>query len=304
MNYYPIGIPGQPWGSAERAQWLARTRRQRSYRDEVLDRVLALGDRFLVREYGQITSAGESFALLAVSNRDWRPDRPRVLVTGGVHGYETSGVLGALQWLEQHAGDWEGKLDWCVLPCISPWAYERVQRWNADAIDPNRSFHVGSKVAEAAAMMRFIDPWKNDLLLHIDLHETTDSDEGEFRPALAARDGKPFAPGHIPDGFYLVADSLDPQLDFQERVIEAVARVTHIAAADERGCIIGAEVLRPGVILYPFRALGLCAGSTGAVFTTTTEVYPDSPRTTPGQCNDAQAMAVQAAIAAALALAT
>jgi hypothetical protein len=32
----------------------------------------------------------------------------------------------------------------------------------------------------------------------IDLHETTDSDESEFRPALAARDGKPFELGLIP----------------------------------------------------------------------------------------------------------
>jgi len=36
---------------------------------------------------------------------------------------------------------------------------------------------------------------------HIDLHETTDTDESQYRPAVAARDGKPFAPGTIPDGF-------------------------------------------------------------------------------------------------------
>jgi len=46
--------------------------------------------------------------------------------------------------------------------------------------------------------------------------------------------------------------------------------------------------------------LGLCAGITGARFTTTTEVYPDSPRTTPEQCNDAQVMAVCTAIEFAL----
>ena len=39
-------------------------------------------------------------------------------------------------------------------------------------------------------------------------------------------------------------------------------------------------------------AVGLCAGISGARFTTTTEVYPDSPRATPQQCNDAQAAAV------------
>jgi hypothetical protein len=43
-------------------------------------------------------------------------------------------------------------------------------------------------------------------LLHIDLHETTDSDETEFRPALSARDGKPFEPGEI-GWIYTVADS-------------------------------------------------------------------------------------------------
>jgi hypothetical protein len=56
----------------------------------------------------------------------------------------------------------------------------------------------------------------------------------------------------------------------------------------------------PGVILYPFAQLGLCAGITDARFTTTTEVYPDSPRATPAQCVDAQVAAVRAAIDFAL----
>ena len=43
-------------------------------------------------------------------------------------------------------------------------------------------------------------------------------------------------------------------------------------------------------------ALGLCAGMSGARYTTTTEVYPDSPRTTPAQCIDAQLAAVGAAL--------
>ena len=60
-------------------------------------------------------------------------------------------------------------------------------------------------------------------------------------------------------------------------------------------------MVAPGVINYPVKALGLCAGITNAPFTTTTEVYPDSPRATPQQCNDAQATAVRAAIDYALA---
>jgi hypothetical protein len=133
-------------------------------------------------------------------------------------------------------------------------------------------------------------------LLHIDLHETTDSDETEFRPAQAARDGRPHEPGTIPDGFYLVDDSENPQPAFQRAVIAAVGQVTHIAPADEKGEIIGSPVVAPGVIEYALTKLGLCTSITGARYTTTTEVYPDSSRTTPQACNLAQVTAVCAAL--------
>ena len=55
-------------------------------------------------------------------------------------------------------------------------------------------------------------------------------------------------------------------------------------------------MVAPGVIEYDYARLGLCAGITPARYTTTTEVYPDSPRATPAQCNAAQAAAVCAAI--------
>jgi len=218
-----------------------------------------------------------------------------------VHGYETSGVHGALLFLEERAQDYVGRINLLVAPCVSPWAYERIQRWNHDAIDPNRSFREQSPAQESAALMRLIAPFAGRILLHIDLHETTDTDETEFRPALAARDGKPFEPGTIPDGFYLVDDSENPQPGFQQAVIDAVAQVTHIAPADAAGEIIGSPVVSPGVIRYAFKPLGLCAGVTDARYTTTTEVYPDSPKATPAQCNAAQVAAVCAAIDYALA---
>ncbi|HMN44134.1 MAG TPA: M14 family metallocarboxypeptidase [Povalibacter sp.] len=297
---YPIGTPGIPWGDTERALWLSRQTRHRSYLDDVVRAVERLASRFDVTEYGELNYPPDRYRLFAVRNRNWRNDRPLVLVTGGVHGYETSGVHGALQFLEQRAGDYADRIDLLVAPCVSPWAYERIHRWNANAIDPNRSFRENSPAEESAALMRLIAPLRGRFLVHIDLHETTDSDESEFRPALAARDGKPFEPGEIPDGFYLVDDTGNPQPQFQQAVIDAVARVTHIAPTDAQGQIIGSEVLAPGVIRYPMRELGLCAGITGARYTTTTEVYPDSPRATPEQCNAAQVAAACAAIDFAL----
>jgi hypothetical protein len=293
---FPIGTPGEAWGAAEAAQWLSCQVRRRSYADEVLARIESLRSRFDVVEYGHLDYDSEHFALLAVRSRNWRDGLPNVLVTGGVHGYETSGVQGALQFVERHAADYAGRVNLLVAPCVSPWAYERIHRWNADAIDPNRSFRDASPAAESAALMQLVAPLRERFLVHIDLHETTDSDESEFRPALAARDGKAFEPGEIPDGFYLVGDAEDPQPEFQQAVIAAVAKVTHIAPADARGEIIGSPVVSPGVINYPVKELGLCTGITSARYRTITEVYPDSERATPDQCNAAQVAAVLAAI--------
>jgi hypothetical protein len=291
-----IGAPGQPWGAAEVAEWREQQVKQRSYVDDVSNAVERLRARWDVVSYGEVTYGEERFSLLALRSPQWQSDLPGVLVTGGVHGYETSGVHGALRFLEQQAERYTGRANLLVVPCVSPWAYERIQRWNFDAIDPNRSFRGEGPAQESTALMRLVAPLKGQFAAHIDLHETTDTDESKFRPARAAREGLPFEPCTIPDGFYLVDDTDNPQPAFQQAVIEAVERITHIAPADEQGGIIGSPLFAPGVIRYDFKALGLCAGITGARYTTTTEVYPDSPRATPEQCNAAQAAAVCAAI--------
>lgn len=293
---YPIGTPGRPWTDAEKAEWASQQVVQRSYASDVLSAIDTLRARFDVSEYGRVVYGAQSYPLFAINSRDWNDSLPSLLVTGGVHGYETSGVHGALQFVDDQMARYAGKANIVVVPCVSPWAYERVHRWNADAVDPNRSFRADSPAQESAALMRLVAPIRAHALLHIDLHETTDTDETEFRPALAARDGVSSEPGEIPDGFYLVDDSENPQPAFQQAVIDAVAKVTHIAPADARGEIIGSTMVAPGVIEYPLKQLGLCARITDAPYTTTTEVYPDSPRATPEQCNAAQVAAVCAAI--------
>lgn len=298
---YPIGTPLTPWGPTEIASWLMQQTRHRNYQQDVLSVVDALRPHYDIVEYGQLDYSPETYPLMAIKSRPWRNELPCVLVTGGVHGYETSGVHGALRFAQQHASAYQGRINLVVAPCISPWAYERIHRWNPHATDPNRSFRKNSPAQESASLMRLVAGFRDSVLLHIDLHETTDTDESEFRPALAARDGVAYEPGEVPDGFYVVGDSENPQLAFQQAVVAAVAKVTHIAPADRNGQIIGSTVIAPGVIEYPLRELGLCAGITPARYTTTTEVYPDSPRANPEQCIAAQVTAICAAIDFALA---
>ncbi|HHF2882342.1 peptidase [Vibrio parahaemolyticus] len=288
---YPIGTPGQPWSEEERKAWLATQEVKRSYQDEVVSKIDALRERFDVEQYGALSYNEARFPLFCIKTCNWDSTKPVVLVTGGVHGYETSGVHGALKFVETEAERYAEHFNIVVAPCVSPWGYEVINRWNPNAIDPNRSFYKDSPAEESANLMKLVATL-GDVLMHIDLHETTDSDETEFRPALAARDGIEYIEGMIPDGFYTVGDSENPQPEFQQAVIESVAKVTHIAPADENGEIIGSPVVQFGVINYPMVKLGLCGGVTNCVYGTTTEVYPDSPTVTDEECNDAQVAAV------------
>ena len=121
--FYPIGTPGVPWGDAEVRVCRASLVRERRYADDVLAALDALRDRFDISEYGAVVYDGERFPLLAVRSRDWRDDLPTLVVTGGVHGYETSGVHGALQYLRDHGTETAGRANLLAVPCVSPWAY-------------------------------------------------------------------------------------------------------------------------------------------------------------------------------------
>lgn len=289
---YPIGTPGVPWGEEEKKEWLSRQSVRRSYADEVLARLDLDGSKFEAIRYGALSIDPDRYPLYAFKTPAWKTDLPNVLVTGGVHGYETSGVQGAIRFLMQSALGYRERFNILVAPCVSPWGYETINRWNPAAIDPNRSFRDDSPAEESAALMRLIGSLAVTFLAHLDLHETTDTDNTEFRPALAARDGKHQEIWQIPDGFYTVGDVDKPAPEFQRAVIASVEKVTHIAAPDDDGNIIGEPLQQWGVINYAARPLGLCMGMTGAACVTTTEVYPNSPNVDDEICIRAQVAAV------------
>ncbi|MEC4087356.1 M14 family metallocarboxypeptidase [Pseudoalteromonas rubra] len=294
-DQYSIGQTGKPWQAAEKQQWFAQQTKKRDYFADIEPQINALRADYQVEQYG-VLNYQTHYPLYALKSANWRPDLPVVLVTGGVHGYETSGILGALAFANKHAKTYEGKFNLLILPCISPWGYETINRWNPAAVDPNRSFYAGSPAQESHLAMEYIKPDMASVILHIDLHETTDTDNSEFRPALAARDGKVNHNWNIPDGFYLVGHTQKPEAAFQQAIINTVQTVTHIAEADEHNALIGVPIEQFGVINYDATSLGLCMGMTDARYVTTTEVYPDSPNTTPQNCIDGQVAAIEGAM--------
>lgn len=297
QRQYRIGTPGVAWGAPERAEWLAQTAVERSYKSEVLDVMDKLGEEFVVHRYGALSTDPARYPLNAVTSANWSPGKPALLVTGGVHGYEKSGVQGALLFLTTKAALYSEAFNICVVPCVSPWGYETVQRWNPQCKDPNRSFKEGAKTEESSALMAFLDSLDANWCIHTDLHETTDTDETEFMPARAAEKGEFHKICAIPDGFYLVGDSENPCHEFQCAILDAVRKVTHIAPTDADGNIIDEPAVFEGLLVVPAKELGLCCSVTGADFCTTTEVYPDSPRgISEESCNLAQVAVVQSAL--------
>ncbi|CAH9057539.1 hypothetical protein PSECIP111854_02018 [Pseudoalteromonas sp. CIP111854] len=293
---YSIGEPNQPWQAHHKQQWLNEQQVKRSYFKDVVSQINALETQLCKEQYGTLNYHNSCYPLYALKSKNWQPNKPTVLVTGGVHGYETSGVHGALSFAQHHVSHYEKTFNIIILPCISPWGYETINRWNPNAIDPNRSFYENSPADESQLAMEYITALNCDILCHVDLHETTDTDNSEFRPALAARDGVQNHNWNIPDGFYLVGHTQTPQPEFQSAIIEKVATVTPIAPADASNQLIGVPVEQFGVINYDGTALGLCMGMTSAPYVTTTEVYPDGASATPQNCIDGQVGAITGAL--------
>ncbi len=295
-NHYHTGALNQKWGDVEKNQWLGEQSKKRLYSEEVVVKLGKLTNEFDIEIYGELDYSVGKYNLYSIKTKNWDNDKPTVLVTGGVHGYETSGVQGAIKFAETKALKYSEHFNIIILPCLSPWGYETINRWNTDAIDPNRSFFLESYCNEATLAMKYIYSLDVEILVHIDLHETTDTDDSVFRPALAAREGIFIDKWNVPDGFYLVANENKIEPGFQEYIIDAVAKVTHIAPNDPDSKILGDNTIVDGYMSCNSDKEKLCMSITNAKYATTTEVYPDSRKTNPEECIVAQVVAITSAL--------
>lgn len=150
---YPIGIPGKPWTNDHKKQWFERQEVKRSYRDEVLSKLDGLEHLFEIIQYGALPFDQDRYPLMALKSINWSSDKPTVLVTGGVHGYETSGVQGAIRFAHSAAKVYVDQFNLVIAPCVSPWGYETINRWDPAAIDPNRSFFPDSSAPDRKSVV-------------------------------------------------------------------------------------------------------------------------------------------------------
>jgi hypothetical protein len=291
----------QGWGAdpAKVEEWFARQTIKRDYKHDVLDRLDRLNslhpDLFDVQQYGTLSHNPERYPLKRVLTKNWDPNNPTIIITGGVHGYEPSGITGALRFLEEVAPQYADKVNFVVYPCVSPLGYEIDHRWNRKAIDPNRHFIESDPTDETAAVMASIKATQKELLADkrfaaaIDLHETVDRDK-ELRAERDARDGTMPKPGDeiIPQGFYLCTTRQE-DVSLGQKIVEAVSAVTPICGDEKILDIANQE----GVIVVDMLNT-LCQNfmSTVADVAMTTEIYPDKA-TDPTEAERAQVAAVR-----------
>lgn len=299
------------WDSSRLRDWREQTLAKgkiRDYRD-VFSRITSVPDNtHSIETYGEASG----HPLLRISVGDTRNGNPNLLIIGGVHGYEPSGVEAAMQFAEEIAPSLSGEFNSVIYPCVSPWSYEYDQRWNEDGEDPNSLFsrklvstkpyvHRTMDIAECRHFMTSMEQHNINFACAVDGHETSDRDI-ELRLLRAERFDEPLAPDwqSIPQGYYLIMTQGNSekenalQLSLGRRVIDAVAKTSPIAPGET---IMNGKINHGGIIFSP-PAEGLLRTylqkHAQSVFVT--EVYPDHAEMDFSRAVQAQIASYQGAI--------
>lgn len=290
------------WNETDKLEWLSKQTFQRSYAEQVLSRIEKLdplGGQLKTRSYGNLSLQGrEELAIkgAVLSANEYEKRYPlyyaevgditngkiNIIVTGGTHGYEESGVYGALGFLETDAANYIDRFNFLVFPCLSPFAYEVNQRWTHDAWDPNRSFDRSKPyVPEAQLVMDVLDEARKrvgrDFAAAVDLHETPDRDK-TMMPPQYQRYGINLTPDDIliPNGYYLISNASNKAPEMATQIVSAVRKVTQIAPdpdihgeKNHNGVVIskGADPTHQGLNQAYMRTL--------SENSFTTEIYPE-----------------------------
>lgn len=247
------------WSEKDKLEWLSKQKFQRSYAEQVLARIEKLKQvevHLKIKNYGNLSLQGRKelsidgtvlsaeeyknrYPLYYAEVGDITDGKTNIIVTGGTHGYEESGVYGALEFLERDVANYSDKFNFLVFPCVSPFAYEVNQRWTHDAWDPNRSFDRSKPyVPEAQLVMDVLDKARQragrDFAAAVDLHETPDRDK-TMMPPQYRRYGidKSAEDILIPNGYYLISNASNQSPQMATYIIESVRKVTPIAPEPE-----------------------------------------------------------------------
>jgi hypothetical protein len=133
-----------------------------------------------VETLATVRHAGNSYPLYCVrSPAKPVPQRPAVLISGGVHGNEPAGVYAALHFLKEHAASLSADFNIYVLPCVNPSGFEAATLETLAGVNLNRQFGTGSTQPEVSAVESWLAHENPRLRVAFDLHEIPPDYVGE-----------------------------------------------------------------------------------------------------------------------------
>lgn len=293
-----------PWNDRRIASWREGVIAQGKRRDyaQVVQRIQSLpANTHIIQCYGHAVSGAESHALYSIRcGRD--EGNPDILLIGGTHGYEPSGVEAILRFMRDEAPALAGRYNIDAYPCINPWAYEYDQRWNWHAWDTNRQFVRDGRLAQNDECRYFMDAVEGSGRSYqwaLDLHETSDRDI-DLRQKRAKRFGEPLDPHYriIPQGYHVIvsrgaaASVTGLNHAFAYAIVARVRAVSPIA----QDATIMKQPNLDGVVIAEAKQ-GLLRAYLGAhaALVGVTEAYPDHPSMTPEKTVQAQLAAIRGA---------
>lgn len=303
------------WSEAQKIKWYNEVaqNRVRDYNKDVVSRIInnLPANTHHIERYGTLNVASKEYPLFSVSVGHFFSGNPNILITGGVHGYEPSGVEASLRFLEDDALKLSKEFNFVVYPCISPWSYEFDQRWNNNAEDPNRNFswnkNISSSVDECGHVMNDIEGTGLNFSVCIDLHETPDRDI-ELRVMRSKRFDEPLSSDYekIPQGYYLMlTQNVDPLIEGANKLINAsrmnfgqsiIREVEKISPIAPESTVLG-KANHGGVTMSP-AVEGTMRNYLGQYSqnVAVTEVYPDHPEMNPEKSVQAQMASIHGAL--------
>ena len=208
---------------------------QRPFAREVVHPLKRHPEHYRTATAGRIATDSGRHPIYAARSRDKRRDRPRIILSAGIHGEEPAGVYALLEFMNRGIIRFRAHFSFLILPCLNPYGFTRGVRYASGGADLNRKFGNGANVPEVAAVRELLDRFPGPYRLAIDLHETD-----TYMPR-----GEAFSVEDIPAGFYMYETTPGGRPDLGPLILKGLRAAGY--PVSKRHMIYGAEC-RGGLI--------------------------------------------------------
>ncbi|MBW2971628.1 succinylglutamate desuccinylase/aspartoacylase family protein [Candidatus Woesearchaeota archaeon] len=183
----------------------------RSYRRDVISKLERLPH--LCNTIGRLTNESGAYPLFRVvaAQGGRHNGRKDVLISGGVHGDEPSGVYAVMDFLEHHVWEYLDRFRFFAYPCINPWGFERHLRDNAQGVNINRTFGDTLTSEEGEAVKSSIKQANRRYAITDDMHESG-TEEGNVYEYVAVISGFSDGRNHVPSATHFKERDTDMPL--------------------------------------------------------------------------------------------